>query len=949
MRVVLKSLRLFLLSFPLTFSSVAVSQNGASDALALCKDLSPTNRAMAKSAGYDVDAICSGLSQMTAPAPAAAQAKSEAITPRPIAAQETIADQVVPTAVVGVTAPKPPRSLKPFGYDLFAGTPNTFAPVTNVPVSPDYLLGPGDMLQVMFYGKTNASFSLEINRDGTVNFPELGPVGLAGLTFQEAKDMLQTRIAAQMIGVQASISMGQLRSMQIFVLGEAFKPGAYTVSSLSTITHALFVSGGVSNIASLRNIQLRRAGKVIASLDLYDLLLRGDTSNDVRLQSSDVIFVPTVGDLVSVDGQVLRPAIYELKGGESVQDLIVLAGGLGPKAYSSSARIERIDGKGFLTILDLDLTRNVVRKTALKAGDGLYIDAIKDRLEDIVSLAGHVYYPGSFSWQDGMRLSDLISSLDQFPPGLDLDYAVLSRENPVTGDISAIKFSPSSVIQSVNNKDDLELKSRDKIVLFSKKEARSDALAPLVSALLSQTKQGDLARVVGITGAVQFPGTYPLTEGVRLSDLVLAAGGLSVDYPEMNYALLVREHAENDGYIETMQVDLASAIDQPGSPADLLLSAKDQIVLFSINGPRSERLQPLIDKLSAQKKYNEPPQIVDIGGTVRFPGTYPLTSGMGVEELIIAAGGLTEGAYYGSLEVSRRDLSDPEMARVKVLELSVSDLMDADSTPFLLQPKDVVTLKTLPEYQEVDTVTLSGEIVFPGQYKIARGETLSSVVARAGGFTDQAFVEGAVFSRLELRKTEEEALADLKRRLSEQLAADQLTDVNSGVEIDNQSTQIKELTLARLSAAKAVGRLVIPLKAIIDGTVNDVILSDDDRLNIPRFKQEVTVVGEVQRSASHLFDKRLRLKDYLEASGGFTNDADEGRLYIIKASGEIILPKRRGLFKFLPKTAKIEPGDSIVVPLDTDDSEIQGISLLAEVSKIIYELALGAAAINSFK
>ena len=277
MRVVLKSLRLFLLSFPLTFSSVAVSQNGASDALALCKDLSPTNRAMAKSAGYDVDAICSGLSQMTAPAPAAAQAKSEAITPRPIAAQETIADQVVPTAVVGVTAPKPPRSLKPFGYDLFAGTPNTFAPVTNVPVSPDYLLGPGDMLQVMFYGKTNASFSLEINRDGTVNFPELGPVGLAGLTFQEAKDMLQTRIAAQMIGVQASISMGQLRSMQIFVLGEAFKPGAYTVSSLSTITHALFVSGGVSNIASLRNIQLRRAGKVIASLDLYDLLLRGDT------------------------------------------------------------------------------------------------------------------------------------------------------------------------------------------------------------------------------------------------------------------------------------------------------------------------------------------------------------------------------------------------------------------------------------------------------------------------------------------------------------------------------------------------------------------------------------------------------------------------------------------------------------------------------------------------
>ena len=397
-----------------------------------------------------------------------------------------------------------------------------------------------------------------------------------------------------------------------------------------------------------------------------------------------------------------------------------------------------------------------------------------------------------------------------------------------------------------------------------------------------------------------------------------------------------------------MQVDLASAIDQPGSPADLRLSAKDQIVLFSINGPRSERLQPLIDKLSAQKKYNEPPQIVDIGGTVRFPGTYPLTSGMGVEELIIAAGGLTEGAYYGSLEVSRRDLSDPEMAKVKVLELRVSDLMDADSTPFLLQPKDVVTLKTLPEYQEVDTITLSGEIVFPGQYKIVRGETLSSVVARAGGFTDQAFVEGAVFSRLELRKTEEEALADLKRRLADQIEADQLTDVNSGVEVDQVAIQVKQSTLARLSVSKAVGRLVIPLEAIIDGTVNDVILSDDDRLYIPRFKQEVTVIGEVQRSTSHLFDKRLRLKDYLEASGGLTNAADKGRVYIIKASGEIVLPKRRLLFKFLPKTAKIEPGDAIVVPLDTDNSEVEGISLLAVASKIIYELALGTAAVNSF-
>ena len=250
-----------------------------------------------------------------------------------------VATAVAPVAVSGVGEAAAAIILKPFGYDLFANAPTTYAPAASIPVSGDYLLGPGDTLDILFYGKTNNTFSLEINREGFVDFPELGPVGLAGLTYGEAKEMLQARISAQIIGTQVSISMGSLRSMQIFVLGEAFKPGAYTVSSLSTITHALVSSGGVSDIGSLRNIQLKRQGKLIATLDLYDLLLAGDTSNDVRVQASDVIYIPTVGDLASIEGQVLRPAIYELKGGESTQDLIDLAGGLGPKAFAESGNV----------------------------------------------------------------------------------------------------------------------------------------------------------------------------------------------------------------------------------------------------------------------------------------------------------------------------------------------------------------------------------------------------------------------------------------------------------------------------------------------------------------------------------------------------------------------------------------------------------------------------------
>ena len=803
-------------------------QSQSADVNALCNDVTPANRAMAKSAGYDVDALCAGLAKQ--PQGVAPNAPAARIPDRKDTGEQGLADQIAPTAVTGVVASPPAELLKPFGYDLFAGDPNTFAPVTNVPVSPNYLLGPGDMLEVMFYGKTNSSFGLEINRDGTVNFPDLGPVGLAGLTFQEAKEMLQTRINAQMIGVQVSISMGELRSMQIFVLGEAYKPGAYTVSSLSTITHALVVSGGVSDIASLRNIQLKRAGMTIASLDLYDLLMRGDTTHDIRLQPADVIFIPTVGELVSVDGQVLRPAIYELKGGESVSDLIALSGGLGPKAYASNASIERIQDGGFLTVLDLDLTKASDLKLLLKSGDGLSVSAIKDRMESTVSLQGHVYYPGSFSWKQGMRLSDLISGLDQFPPGLDLDYAILSREDPLTGELSALLVSPGAVIA------------------------------------------------------------------------------------------------------------------EPGSDADLTLKSRDRVMLFGQDLPREGQLEPLLVELRSQRSFDNPSRIVEIGGSVKFPGEYPLTNSMDIRQIIKASGGLNESAYMGSVEITREDLSDSEQAKTEIKFANLSDVLSQTGGGLTLQANDLITIKVLPEYRERKAVTLGGEIMFPGTYVIARGETLLEVIGRAGGFTEFADINAAFFTREALRVSEAKNLIELQERVEQKLSANQLNSNEN--QLDAGTVARQKETLARLANAEAVGRLVIPLTAILDQRENDIRLDSGDKLIIPQFRQEVTVIGEVQRSSSHLFRRDSKLKDYLEMSGGFAENADKRGVYLIKSSGEVVIP-RSGLFKFKSKLGQVEPGDTIVVPFDTEGS-VEVIPLMAEVSRMIYELALGAAAINSF-
>lgn len=807
------------------FSGSAFSQ-GLGDIKELCGNLTPANKAMAAQAGYDVDELCRELPAMSA-AKAAVPAAPK-VARGTVSSTQTLAVAVAPVAVAGVGEAAPASSLKPFGYDLFANAPTTFAPAASIPVSSDYLLGPGDTLDILFYGKTNTAFSLEINREGFVDFPELGPVGLAGLTYGEAKEMLQARISAQIIGTQVSISMGSLRSMQVFVLGEAFKPGAYTVSSLSTITHALVSSGGVSDIGSLRNIQLKRQGKLVATLDLYDLLLAGDTSNDVRVQAADVIYIPTVGDLASIEGQVLRPAIYELKGTESIQDLVELSGGMGPKAFAQSARLQRINGDGFMTTLDVDLTQSEDKRASLRGGDHLTVDAITNYKKDVVSLEGAVRHEGDFAWRDGMRVSDIVTSRDKLNPDADLGAVMLVREIPNSADIEMLMFSLERVLADFSSADNQRLMSRDKVIILS---------------------------------------SY---------------------------------------------------------------------------GDRATQITPYITQLKRQATLGASAKIVSSGGSVRFPGEYPLVEGMSIDDLIRLSGGLMESAYSQSAEVSRIDLSNPNRA---VSSIVVSSLAGSSST--VLQSSDYVEFRTIPDFREIQTINLEGEFVFPGTYAFDKGEMLSSVIQRAGGFTDEAFVDGSIFLRESLKIREQQELDRLAQVLNDDLNADRLRDANSNIAVDDAQLTLQRNAVEALASAEAQGRLVIPLMKIVNFSVDDVALKTNDRLLIPKFSQEVTVIGEVQRPTSYLYDASFSQADYLTQSGGIKPSADKRGIYVVKAGGQVIMPTR-GWFRFRSLQANIGPGDTIVVPLDTDDSRIRGIPLLAEVSTIIYQLALGAAAVNSF-
>jgi protein involved in polysaccharide export with SLBB domain len=241
-----------------------------------------------------------------------------------------------------------------------------------------------------------------------------------------------------------------------------------------------------------------------------------------------------------------------------------------------------------------------------------------------------------------------------------------------------------------------------------------------------------------------------------------------------------------------------------------------------------------------------------------------------------------------------------------------------------------------------------GEVVFPGEYYFSKGERLSSVIERAGGFTNLADVKAAIFTREKLKLREQKELDRLKERLDEELANQKLLNANSGDAIDEQQRQLQDNLIANLNAAKATGRLVIPLQQIIEGDANDVILESGDVLRVPQFRQEVSVIGEVQRPTSYFFDKGLNYKNYIEKSGGLLQTADAKGIYIVKASGEVVVIKRK-LLVVRKASTKIEPGDTIVVPLDTDDKRFEGIKLFSEITQIIYQLSLGVVAIDSLK
>ncbi|HEV7137772.1 MAG TPA: SLBB domain-containing protein, partial [Steroidobacteraceae bacterium] len=458
------------------------------------------------------------------------------------------------------------QALKPFGYDLFSQFPTSLNPISNVPVPSNYTVGPGDVIDVLLYGNQNKAYQMIVGRDGRINFPQLGPINVGGQLFSAVQSQIESRVSHQMIGVRASVTMEETRSIQVFVMGDALQPGSYTISGLGTITSALYAAGGIQKTGSFRRIELKRNGALVSTLDLYDLLIHGSTANDAKLLQGDTVFVPPAGATVAVDGQVKTPAIYEIKTETSPAQMIALAGGLTADADTSKATLTRILPNGQRVVLPLDLTAAAGARQGLRNGDLISVPRLRPTLDSAVILQGHVYTAGPYAYRPGMRLTDIIHSVDDLKPSADLHYVLIRREVPPDRHIEAISADLAAALAAPGSSADVPLMARDQVTVFDLSSSRDRIVQPILDELRTESTAEQPEQVVTINGRVNVPGQYPLEPGMRVADLVRAGGGLAdAAYPgkaELTRYVVV---AGGSRRTEIMDIDLAAAMS--GNPA----------------------------------------------------------------------------------------------------------------------------------------------------------------------------------------------------------------------------------------------------------------------------------------------------------------------------------------------------------------------------------------------
>ncbi|MBI5643611.1 MAG: SLBB domain-containing protein [Deltaproteobacteria bacterium] len=808
-------------------------------------------------------------------------------------------------------------SLRPFGYDLFSDV--SMSPIQDLPMAQDYIIGPGDEINVLLWGRLSAQYSLTVSRDGTMLFPNIGPLYVAGMTFEEMKKSV-TKRARGIVGAEINITMGKLRSIQVFVLGEVKTPGAYTVNAMSTLTNALMASGGPTEIGTLRAVELKRANKTIVKMDFYDLLLNGDKSRDFRLQNGDVIFVPTTGALVGVAGNVKRPAVYEIMEGTDLESVLGLAGGIIPTAYTQRIQVERVDRNEKRILVDVNATDSAtIKNFKLRDADLVKVFSIVDKDVNVILLNGNVKRPGRYELKSGMRLKDLIKGESELLAETYYDYGLVKRVSR-TLEVMIIPFNLGGLLKG-SDADNLVLEPRDSVYIFSKWFFKDK---PTVS-IEGEVRCADSPDLKARTdkGCV-----FDLHESLTIKDLVLLAGGNTKDASFDDLELYRTDPVTKNVLLFKYKLGKAMEGD-PGN--NMKLQDMDRVVVHSV--------------WESLPRYR-----VTIQGEVHRPGAYPYASNMSVKDLVFAAGNVSESGYLEEAELATSVVEKNEVLLTSYKKINLRKALSGDPEHnLLLKPNDTVYVKKIINWGDQQFVELQGEVVFPGRYIVVKGERLSSLIKRAGGFTEKAYLKGAVFTRESVRELQQKQLDEAIDRFEQQIMRDSSRKMDKALtgEAATQSAasfESKRALLEKMRAAKAKGRITIKMEKLdmFEGTANDISVENGDRLAIPQRPQQVQVIGSVYNQTSFVYGPEWSVSEYLQKAGGLTGNAEFNETYILKIDGTAVSRRQKkgffGLGGFM--SSRIDPGDTIVVP-----EKVERVAWLREtkdITQILYQIAVTA-------
>ena len=863
------------------------------------------------------------------------------------------------------------QPLQQFGYDIF-GVPNSVTVAQVGGVQDNYILGAGDQISIVNRGHDSNSYIVPVDRDGRLIVPGYDPVQAGGRTFGEVREQLQKLISKDALSTKSYISLASIRQIGVLVTGEVYAPGIRTLSGLNTVVDALLLSGGVKKTGSLRNIILQR-GSTRKVIDLYAMIANGGADTTVgNLTDGDHIIVPTLHATVAIMGLVKRPGIYELAAGSDVMDASTLIGLAGGLEIAGSVRLSKI-------ALQSDGTTQLVAMGhggVVHNGEILSVDQSASGFGGRVTIAGAVQVPGTVPLSTAPTLAQVLHDTSALLPQAYTPFAVVVRRDPATNFRTAKPFSLKEVFEGST---DLTLSNDDVVYVFTTDQVR--ALANAATAQLQIAAQSANVPPSVLTGQTTSTLTTTSTSAAPASSTTsgttTTAAAPSSTASTIASALGIPLAGSTSGTTTSATTSLVGGPSGTLSSAPTttttqqtqttsnvdprLLAAESQVSPATVALLQAQNPQQPTSGPALPSGFGAPPTdtnpndmatelgltpaalvnlasdyLIWVQGEVHDPGAYLAQNGTSLGTMLNAAGGPALQADLSFVEVTSTNVD--ALSGVSHTVRNGYKGKGSDFEKVALRPLDSVIVRQVYSDRENGTVTVAGQVKYPGTFDIMRDERLSSVLARAGGLTDESFPYGAVFTRVSAAQDE---------KLGNQREALQL---QSGIAVAAANPNVTPGVLAYLQSLvltlqqqPALGRITVTADPAILGVKPelDVVMQPGDFIYIPKRPSTVAVSGEVLNSGAFQYKPGLSVDDYVRLAGGTTDAAEDSETFIIFPDGTA-QPASGNWFSFLSHS-QIPPGSTIVVPRNPDP--LDTLTLITDLTDIVSKVALTAASL----